>query len=60
VLEISNILPGRWRAETWDTWNGRVLKQADITVSSTGTARLSLDGFSHDVAIKLLRQGPGN
>jgi len=60
VLEISNILPGRWKAETWDTWNGRVVKQADITVSSTGTARLSLDGFSHDVAIKLLRQGPGN
>jgi hypothetical protein len=56
VLVVPGLSAGSWEAEIWDTWNGSVLQRQTVSVPPGGEARVGLEAFEHDVAVKLLRR----
>lgn len=56
VLTLTGLVPGRWKAELWDTWKGSVTETKTITVSATGEAHVALPAMEKDVAVKLKRE----
>lgn len=55
VLTIPQIAPGRWKAELWDTWAGKILQTVPIDVSSDREAHISLPEITKDIAVQLKR-----
>ncbi len=53
ILTLPGLVPGRWRVEQWDTWEGKVLHVEEITVSSDGNAQIELPSIENDLALKL-------
>jgi hypothetical protein len=56
VLLLPGLTPGQWTAELWDTWNGTVTEKKEITVPTSGEARLALPPVEKDIAVKLRRK----
>src|SRR3569833_244883 len=54
-ITIHGVEPGKWTAEIWDTWAGKVVRTSKITVASTGDAVVPLPTVDEDVAVKLRR-----
>ena len=57
TLLLPGLTPGKWQAELWDTWSGRVVGRQAVTVARSGTARLALPKIERDLAVKLRREG---
>jgi hypothetical protein len=53
-ITLSDLEPGRYRVEYWDTWTGTITRRLDVRVNN-GVARLPLPSLERDLAIKLLR-----
>jgi hypothetical protein len=55
VISLSGLSPGNWKAEVWNTWTGDILQRQEIKVDASGSGRVLVDSFEHDVAVKLTR-----
>jgi hypothetical protein len=55
VVILPGLAPGRWTAEIWDTWTGRVLETQPVSVPASGEVRVILPPMGKDLAVKLRR-----
>lgn len=55
LLVLPHVAPGRWQAELWDTWSGKVLEEQSIEVGTGGEARVRLPEIDKDLAVRLRR-----
>ncbi len=56
VLPITGLAAGNYTVEWWDTWNGRVVRTEDVTLSGEG-AELTAPNFSRDIACRVVSRG---
>ena len=52
-LEVRELPPGVYRIQWWDTYEGKILKQEDVSLSDQ-TLRISTPAFSRDMACKIV------
>ena len=55
LLSLSQLTPGTWKAEVWDTWGGEILAKQTVTVDAQGDAQIALPEIHRDVAVRLRR-----
>jgi len=55
ILVLPGLAKGKWEAELWDTWNGKVIQSFRVKVPSSGEARIALPAIEKDLAVKLRR-----
>lgn len=56
VLQLPGLASGRWRADLWDTWAGRIVQQSMVAVASDGIARVPLPEIATDLGVRLRRE----
>ena len=56
-LRISNLAPGTYRLEWWDTWTGKVLARAEAKAEPGQALVLAVPAVALDVACKVTRAG---
>lgn len=54
VLSIRGLKPGRWTAQIWDTWTGKISSRRIIKADGNGVARIRLQKIENDVAVRLI------
>jgi hypothetical protein len=55
VLQMPELARGHWKAELWDTWEGRILQEQTVQADTEGTARIALPEIAKDLAVRLKR-----
>jgi len=55
IVKIPNLLPGGWKVDLYDTWAGKVIKSARITVGKDGNGIFNLPEIATDLAIKMTK-----
>jgi hypothetical protein len=55
ILVLPQLAPGRWQAELWDTWSGKVLERRALDVGPDGEAHVALPEIAKDLAVRLKR-----
>jgi hypothetical protein len=53
LMGLTGLASGKWKAEIWDTWTGKIVSSQTVTVGVEGALRMPLPAVSRDYAIKL-------
>jgi hypothetical protein len=53
LLGFTGLQSGKWSAELWDTWDGKLVKKLNVTVPVNGTVQIAVPAISRDLAIKM-------
>jgi hypothetical protein len=56
AVVVEGVAPGRWVAEIWDTWKGRIVRTERVLVGNTHEAVVALPRVDEDFGIKLRRR----
>lgn len=58
IMTLRGLIAGKWRADLYDTWAGKVIKSQPVTVGPEGDAEINLPVIETDLAIKLVKIVP--